>query len=82
MVGSERISEAMAPVDGQKIRFLTSAEKKTALGKHSRFDERPQGDPNAFVSVLINGNCFQVGLVKQSLQVNFELMLSTTLVSR
>ena len=81
MVSTERISEASVPMDGQTIRFLTSAEKKSTLGKHSRFDERLQGDPNAFVSVLINGNCFQVGLVKQFLRMNFELMSSTTLVS-
>ncbi|CAD6591211.1 MAG: hypothetical protein ASARMPRED_005263 [Alectoria sarmentosa] len=43
----------------RKIRFLTSAEKMSSLGKHSRDDERMEGDPNAFVSVLINGNCFQ-----------------------
>ena len=68
-------------MDGHRIRFLTSAEKKSTLGKRSRFDERLQGDPNAFVSVLINGNCFQVGLVKQSLRMNLELMSCTTLVS-
>ena len=67
-------------MDGQNIRFLTSAEKKTTLGKRSRFDERLEGDPNAFISVLIDGNCFQVGLLKQSLRVNCELMPSATLV--
>ena len=67
-------------MDGQNIRFLTSAEKKTTLGKRSRFDERLEGDPNAFASVLIDGNCFQVGLLKQSFRVNCELMPSATLV--
>lgn len=46
-------------MSGQRIRFLTSAEKKSSLGKESRMDERMEGDPNAFISVLINGNCFQ-----------------------
>ncbi|KAF6222030.1 hypothetical protein HO133_001998 [Letharia lupina] len=46
-------------MSGQKIRFLTSAEKMSSLGKHSRIDERMEGDPNAFVSVLIDGDCFQ-----------------------
>ena len=54
---------------GNKIRFLTSAEKKSHLGKHSRINERMEGDPNAFVSVLINGNCFQVKLWRHPLRV-------------
>ena len=45
-----------------KFRFLTTAEKVSSLGKHSRIDERMEGDPFGFVSVLINGNCFQVRL--------------------
>ena len=81
MVPSERIIGASVPKDGLKIRFLTSAEKKTTLGKRSIFEERMEGDPNAFVSVLIDGNCLQVGLLEQSLQLNRELMLITTLVS-
>ena len=67
-------------MDGQNIRFLTSAEKKTKLGKRSRFDERLEGDPNAFISVLIDGNCFQVNLLTQSLPVDCELTPSATLV--
>ena len=51
-------------MSGRKIRFLTSAEKMSNLGKHPRPDERVEGDmeidPNGFVSVIINGNCFQV----------------------
>ena len=61
--------EASVPKDGQRIRFLTSAEKKTTLGKRSRFEERLEGDPNAFASVLIDGNRFQVGPLKQALRV-------------
>lgn len=48
----------------QRIRFLTSAEKMSSLGKHSRVDDRMEGDPNAFISVLINGNCFQVSFLQ------------------
>lgn len=44
----------------QKIRYLTSAEKVSSLGGHIRGEERMEGDPNAFISVLIDGNCFQV----------------------
>ena len=51
----------------QKIRFLTSAEKMSSLGKHSRVDDRMEGDPNAFISVLINGNCFQVKFSRDSI---------------
>ena len=47
-------------MSGKKVRFLTSAEKMSSPGKHSREDERMEGDPNAFISVLINGNYFQV----------------------
>ena len=81
MVPSHRIIGASVPKEGQKIRFLTSAEKKTILGKRSRFEEREEGDPNAFISVLIDGNTLQVGLFKHSLQVNRELMLFNMLVS-
>ena len=67
-------------MDGQNVRFLTSAEKKTTLGKRSRFDERLEGDPSAFLSVIIDGNCFQVGLLEQSLRIDCELMPGATLV--
>ena len=50
----------------RKIRFLTSAEKKSSLGKHTRYEDRMEGDPNAFISVLINGNCFQVSIQRIS----------------
>ena len=68
-------------MSGHKIRFLTSAEKMSSLGKHPRTDERIEGDPNAFISVLINGNCFQVKLPRHPLNVRYVLMPDSTLVS-
>ena len=68
----------------RKIRFLTSAEKMSNLGKHSRTDERMEGDmeidPNGFVSVLINGNCFQVELSRHLSRVRWMLISSASLV--
>ncbi len=52
-------------MSGPKSRFLTSSEK-TSLGKHPRFNERMEGDPNGFISVLINGNCFQVKILRDT----------------
>lgn len=69
-------------MSGQRIRFLTSAEKKSSLGKESRMDERVEGDPNAFISVLINGNCFQVKLSRDPSSVMWVLMQSDILVPR
>ncbi len=67
-------------MSGQRIRFLTSDEKMSSLGKHSRADERMEGDPNAFISVLINGDCFQVKLPRYPLNVRWALMPDAILV--
>lgn len=66
----------------QNIQFLTSREKMSSLGKHQRVGDRMEGDPNAFISVLINGNCFQVLFSGDVLDARWSLMLSATLVSR
>ena len=66
----------------QNIRFLTSVEKMSSLGKHSRDDERMEGDPNAFISVLVNGNCFQVKLLERLLSMRWVLMPCVVLVPR
>ncbi len=65
-----KISQASTLMSGPKSRFLTSSEK-TSLGKHPRFNERMEGDPNGFISVLINGNCFQVNTPRDTLSESF-----------
>ena len=59
-VENQIVEKHQATMSGKKIRFLSSSEKMTSLGKRSRIDERLEGDPNGFISVLIDGNCFQV----------------------
>ena len=67
-------------MSGHRIRFLTSVEKMSSLGKHSRTDDRMEGDPNAFISVLINGNCFQVKLPWHPSNVRLVLTRDSILV--
>ena len=65
----------------QNIRFLTADEKKTSLGKHPRLDEPIEDDPSAFISVLINGDCFQVQPLDYSSNIRRMLMVSARKVS-
>ena len=77
---SLQTAEKRLLMSGQTIRFLTSDEKMSSLGKHARTDERMEGDPNAFLSVLINGNCFQVNILRHPLSVRWVLMHDAVLV--